>query len=182
MKMETYSVCNSPEDSCAAPERLSPRNSTSLCTYSDVKTSVIRPSPTFARSECIPVTTTAYKNLSQLSECTMITATTTVTTERSPNPQHKEVSQTKAVDTDTITKTLSATPPILCSCSKSVNSLQLRMNESLSTANQTLPSALGALLGIAVVALVVTTMGWVWTCWRLKKSGGIKINSDEQER
>ena len=60
--------------------------------------------------------------------------------------------------------------------------MQQLLNMSLSTANQLLPPALGALLGIAVIALVVTTMGWVWTCWKMKKRGGIKINSDEQER
>ena len=52
-----------------------------------------------------------------------------------------------------------------------------------SAANQCQPTqALGALLGLVVIVLVVVVTGWVWTCWIMKKRGGIKITSDKQER
>ena len=38
-------------------------------------------------------------------------------------------------------------------------------------------TALGILLGIFVVLLVLVTIGWVWTCWIMKKRGGMKITS-----
>ena len=179
--MKMYSVCDTPEDICVAPERLNSQPNYN-CSYisSDVKiTSIIQPSPTFALSECIPVTTTAYKTLSQLSECTVITATTTVFTEHSPNPHCKELSETKATNTEIITKSLTVSASTLCSCSKSAYDIKSQLNE---TASQILPSALGALLGIVAIALVLTIIGWVWTCWRVKKRGGIKINSDKQEQ
>ena len=124
MEMKTYSICDSPQDICVAPERLNTSTSNTSCIYSQVKTITIMPS----------ATCTAYS----------------------------------------VSK--------LCFCSELGHDMQELLNMNLSTANQTLPPALGALLGIAVIALVVTTMGWVWTCWRMKKRGGIKINSDEQER
>ena len=108
-----------------------------------------------------------------------MTVTTTAIAEPSPSPKCTVSNTSEKVlltETTIITKTLSK----LCSCSELGHDNMLNM--ILSTANQTLPPALGALLGIAVIALVVTTMGWIWTCWRMKKRGGIKINSDEQER
>ena len=41
--------------------------------------------------------------------------------------------------------------------------------------------ALGAAVGLLVVALIVTTTGWVWTCWILKKRGVMDINSEQIE-
>ena len=41
--------------------------------------------------------------------------------------------------------------------------------------------ALGALLGIFMVLLVLVTAGWVWTCWTMKKRGGMKLTSRESK-
>ena len=38
-------------------------------------------------------------------------------------------------------------------------------------------SALSALLGMSIVVLTIVTAGWIWTCWRLRKRGGMEINS-----
>ena len=188
-KIKTYSVCDSPGDICVAPERLNTTSNTS-CTYSHVK---VMPSATLCAhapscAECIPVTTTAYKTLSQLSKCTMITTITTAITEPSPSPQYTVLSTSEMIvipKTSVITEKLPASVSQLCSCSKLGHDTQPLLNTTLSIASQTLPSTLGALLGIVVIALVVTTTGWVWTCCRIRKRGGtIKINSslDEQER
>ena len=37
-------------------------------------------------------------------------------------------------------------------------------------------SVMGATVGLLVVLLVVVTTGWVWTCWVMRKRGGMKIN------
>ena len=191
-EMKTYSVCDSPGNISVAPERLNTTSNTS-CTYSHIKLISIVPSATVyanapSCAECIPVTTTAYKTLSQLSKCTMITTIITAITEPSPSPQCTVLSTSEMMvtpKTSVITEMLPASVSQLCSCSKLGNNIQPLLNTTLSIASQTLPSTLGALLGIIVIALVVTTTGWVWTCCRMRKRGGtIKINSslDERER
>ena len=43
-----------------------------------------------------------------------------------------------------------------------------------------LSSSLGALFGLAIVALAIVTTGWVWSCWIMKKRAGMKVNMEEQ--
>ena len=92
MRMKTYSVCDSPQDICVAPERLNTSSNTS-CIYSQVKMISIMPSATYTAytpSECIPVTTTAYKTFGQPSKCTITITTTELNTESSPSPKCKQ--------------------------------------------------------------------------------------------
>ena len=37
--------------------------------------------------------------------------------------------------------------------------------------------ALSGLLGTSIVVLILVTAGWIWTCWRLRKRGGMETNS-----
>ena len=37
---------------------------------------------------------------------------------------------------------------------------------------------LGSLTGVFVVALAAVIIGWVWTCWTIKRRGGMNINTD----
>ena len=76
------------------------------------------------------------------------------------------------------TKTAS---PLLCSCSRSVQEYdtQSRQNGSKTDSTRQFSSGLGALVGILVVALVIVSTGWIWTCWTMKKKGGMKVNSEQ---
>ena len=51
-----------------------------------------------------------------------------------------------------------------------------------SSSNSTIVAVLGALVGLLLVLLVIVTTGLVWTCWLLKKRGGLKLSSESQMR
>ena len=59
---------------------------------------------------------------------------------------------------------------------------QLTTMKALSSTNEecvTTITGLGAVVGLLVVLLAAVTTGWVWTCWIMKKRGGIIINSKQ---
>ena len=86
------------------------------------------------------------------SACSQYSAITpTTTTNKAP---------TITLDTTTVTTSESCHQPAMTGGSSS----------SAST-------ALGILLGIFMVLLVLVTIGWVWTCWSMKRQGGMKITS-----
>ena len=74
--------------------------------------------------------------------------------------------------------------PLLCSCSRSVQEYdkQSGQNGSKTDSTRQLSSGLGALVGILVVALIIVSTGWIWTCWTMKKKGRMKVNSKQQAR
>ena len=43
-------------------------------------------------------------------------------------------------------------------------------------------AVLGVLVGLLMMVLVLVTIGWVWTCWILKKSGAKMKTYSEQDR
>ena len=95
-------------------------------------------------------------------------------------------------ETATFTKTLTPTP---CKTT-STKHIETKMNSALQTCTSVQPqssevttekldcspdisTALGALTGILIITLLLVIIGWVWTCWILKKNGGMKIMSVE---
>lgn len=138
--------------------------------------------------ECTPTTTTVYttKTLNQLPE-SIQSKMTTETFNTTPTAQCRDICRTETVLVQsTVVKTKPVLPANASTCSHTIISvdgtcMQQNKCEGTCTPNQSLP-VLGALLGIAIVALTVTTTGWIWTCWRMKRRGESKINSDKQER
>ena len=50
------------------------------------------------------------------------------------------------------------------------------------SSNSTIVAALGALVTLLLVLLVIVTTCLAWTCWLLKKRGGVKFSSESQMR
>ena len=95
-------------------------------------------------------------------------------------------------ETTTFTKMLTPTPRK----TTSTKHIETKMNSALQTCTFVQPklsedttakpdcspgtsSALEALTGILIITLLLVVIGWVWTCWILKKNGGMKIVSVE---
>ena len=56
------------------------------------------------------------------------------------------------------------THPILCKCQE---------------AGSVASIGLGALVGLLVVLLALVTIGWIWTCWTIKRRARITTNSSD---
>ena len=69
-----------------------------------------------------------------------------------------------------------------CSRTLSVDDIQQERSSGCEGNQCQLSQTLGALLGLVVVVLAVVITGWMWTCWIVKKRGGMKITSNKQER
>ena len=86
-----------------------------------------------------------------------------------------------ATSTIVVTKTIiMSVTTVPCSSIAPAGDLE-QLNRSVANQGQPL-QALGVLLGLVVVVLAVVISGWVWTCWIVKKHGGMKITSNKQER
>ena len=120
-------------------------------------TASVRISPTVTK-QCPTETVNETNTIDRPSQCPPVIVTTTVTT-ASIIPQCE-----------------TASPPV-CSSTTSVNECDTKSD---TTVKGQLSSSLGVLLGLAIVALVIVTTGWVWTYWILKKRAGMKVNMEEQ--
>jgi hypothetical protein len=141
------------------------------------------PSSTFAEKECMPVTTTAYKIINQSLECTPSITSTKAIPQPFPSSQYGPFSTKEVVtatSTKIVAKTITSVTMVPCSSTVPTDNTQ-QQNESIINQSQS-SQALGALLGLVVVVLAIVITGWVWTCWVMKKRGGMKIISNEQER
>ena len=85
-----------------------------------------------------------------------------------------------ATSTTIVTKTIMSVTTVPCSSIAPAGDLE-QLNRSVANQSQPL-QVLGALLGLLVVVLAIVITGWVWTCWIVKKRGGMKITSNKQER
>ena len=128
----------------------------------------------------MPVTTTAYKTINESVEHTPSIKSTAGIPEPSPSTHNHLLSTTEVVTiTKFTTKTIASVTTIPCSRIVPINDVQ--QNESVVNQSQC-SQALGALLGLVVVVLAVVITGWVWTCWIMKKKGGMKLTSNKHER
>ena len=130
----------------------------------------------------MPVTTTVYKTISQLPQCTPSIKSTVA---KIPEPLYSgpfnRNEMVPVTSPQVVIKTIvsTSTAPYFCT----VPSEDMQQIENQYKGNQhQLSRALGALLGLVVVVLAVVITGWVWTCWIVKKQGGMKITSNKQER
>ena len=122
-------------------------------------------------------TTTIRPELSESMPCTPIISTKFIaTTVLSPLQScTPEVSQFTTMPKLNITK-FSTISLVLesCSCNKPGVPAQ-------GTGLSVTISALGCLLGLSLVFLALVTAGWVWTCWTVRKRGGMTINSKQNK-
>ena len=63
-----------------------------------------------------------------------------------------------------ITHAEMTTHPILCKCQEAGSAASI---------------GLGALIGLLVVLLALVTIGWIWTCWTIKRRARITTNSSD---
>lgn len=109
--------------------------------------------------------TISFKDSStQLGHCNNLTSTPT-NCESTCDNENKEPSDPEVTYTDSMTK-----------------ASQLSRDTSTSNSSTTILVVLGALIGLLLVLLVMVTTGLLWTCWLLKRRGGIMFNNELQLR
>lgn len=108
--------------------------------------------------------------------CPLVQPTTTSSSKEYLDQQTPTVTIPQSCPLVQPTTTSSCVPPKTQEHTSIISRCTSIMNNSVgTTSGQTSSSSviLGGVVGLLVVLLAVVTTGWVWTCWMLKKRGGM---------